>query len=205
MPSTIEVLRNLVPAEHIRFSDELKYPDDDKNGNRGNPLLRIKCPLIQFGNDQHDLSTSVWGLNQPHPDAKDQTAHELVLLVSPEKEEKIREVDAFFQARELRSLFKKEKTFEFVPLLKDTDEGIALKVKVKIDGTEVIKTLDAEGMMVSGSKESLNRGCQCLVVGTFKTMWFNEQTGKCGAKLTATRILVQPGTGVDEADMFVLA
>ena len=197
------LIRDFDPSTML-FAPELKYPD----GDHGTPLVRVQCPMIQINDDVNDMSLSRWGLNAPPADAKDQKAFTIEPVLTPVAEAKFREIEATLQKtfdEKGRAWFKKDKTMEFVPILKDTDEGVVARIKVVIDGKQVIKTLDGDGNMVDADKDLLNRGCRVLIVGTFKSMWFNEVRGTYGAKFVASRILVKPGTcEIAAEDMFVL-
>jgi hypothetical protein len=175
----------------------------------GKYTVRAKPPtLVQFGDDQFDRMQSKWGLDRPHPDAQNQDIRTLALSVTSPGLAKLREVDAHVRrwvADNARMLFKKDKTFEYLPLVKDTDDGPVLKIKVNCGARPTkIKALAEGGKVVDGTwAADLGAGCEALVLASLTGIWFDET--RCGVTLATSAILVKPGVDELTPDSFVLA
>ena len=113
--------------EFLNFGEKA-HERDDGTGN-----VRLKMSAVQLGNDQHDRMTAPYGLSRPYGD-EDPSKRNLELIVhDPEMLNKFHELDAHIPTvyeDKSRSWFKKTKKPEYKPLLKETEHGTVVTVKV---------------------------------------------------------------------------
>ena len=199
-------LHDLTPPEHMLFASEAKLKDGECLG-----TVDLKMPIVQLG-DKDDLMTSTWGTNTIFVENKKVP---LDVLVPRDAELKFREVDQYIQATfeaNSRAWLKKDKTYTYKPMLKETDQGVVAKVKVVVEGTNAtsikLLTEDLKVKKEPGTLTSVNKGCQVLAYVSSNALWFNTKDCTYGVALTAKTLLVNPGADAPppfDADAMILA
>ena len=178
--------------EFLNFGEKA-HERDDGTGN-----IRLKMSAVQLGNDQHDRMTAPYGLSRPYGD-EDPSKRNLELIVhDPEMLNKFRELDAHIPTvyeDKSRSWFKKTKKLEYKPLLKETEHGTVVTVKVYCpehkNSTKIKELVEDGNKAVEGSIEALNPGSECLVLIKPDSLWYNKD--KYGVALVAKTIIVKRG------------
>jgi hypothetical protein len=199
-------LHDLTPPEHMLFASEAKLKDGEYRG-----IVDLHMPIVQLG-DKDDLMTSTWGTNTNFVENKKVP---LDVLVPRDAELKFREVDQYIQATfeaNSRAWLKKDKTYTYKPMLKETDQGVVAKVKVVVEGTNAtsikLLTEDLKVKKEPGTLTSVNKGCQVLAYVSSNALWFNTKDCTYGVALTAKTLLVNPGADAPppfDADAMILA
>ena len=199
-------LHDLTPTEHMLFASDAKLKDGEYRG-----TVAMKMPIVQLG-DKDGLMTSTWGTNTNFVENKKVP---LDVLVSRDAESKFREVEQYIQATfeaNSRAWLKKDKTYTYKPMLKETDQGVVAKVKVVVEGTKAtpikVLTEDLKVKKEPGTLTSVNKGCQVLAYVSSNALWFNTKDCTYGVALTAKTLLVNPGADAPppfDADAMILA
>ena len=200
-------LHDLTPTEHMLFASDAKLPNEASH--RG--TVDLKMPIVQLG-DKDDLMTSTWGINT---NFVENAKAPLELLVPRDAELKIKEIEQHIQTTfeaNSRAWLKKDKTYTYKPMLKETDQGVVAKVKVVVEGTNAtsikLLTEDLKVKKEPGTLTSVNKGCQVLAYVSSNALWFNTKDCTYGVALTAKTLLVNPGADAPppfDADAMILA
>ena len=120
-------------------------------------------------------------------------------------EDKIKETFAahsrtWFQGKD------KTSSYTFSPLVKDTDDGQVLKLKVK-DGTNLyLLTEDGKAIQKSATCTfaHVNRTCTVVPFVQSYSMWIDTKNHFFGVTLTAKILLVHPGLDEDPVESMLL-
>ena len=175
--------------------EAMGFDDATRTSPHGGTFVALKSPLlVQFGENQHDLVLSKWGLSKPMPGADD-TKRRLEFEPTPADEAKMRAFDehvAAAIAANTRSWFKKDKKLEYKPMLNERDGQAVGKVKVVCAGdkpTEVFRLSPDKTRATKTTYEALEvRGCKLLIAARASSIWFNAT--QVGVSFTALAILV---------------
>lgn len=87
--------------ECIKFDhDKVKTKEIDKEGKKSTVgYVTLKVAALQLGDDRNDRMVAPFGLSGLYPGEKEEYTRNLELLIPSEAlQDKIREMDAFFQA-----------------------------------------------------------------------------------------------------------
>ena len=166
-------------------------------------FVSLQMPVIRFP----DAMTSTYGIN---PNFQDNDRFPLELLVTPETEQLISKIEDHIQKTfhdNSRTWFKKDKqSFKFSPLLKITDQGTVIKMKV-VESRTTVKVFTDHGTVQkeNGTLKSLNRLCKVLPFLSANSMWVNTTDHTYGVSLTAKIVVVQPGLEEDVVESMLLS
>lgn len=170
----------------------VKLKEGDHRGS-----VPLKMPTLQVG-AKDALVPSTYGVN---PAFAENGRAPLELLLNPAQEATVRDLETHVQkmfADNARAWFKKDKTFVFKPMLRETETGMVLKTKVVTDGPRatVVKLLTPDGKMQRepGTLTSVNYGCEVVAYVQSSQLWFNTLDCTYGVALTAKALFVKPGT-----------
>ena len=194
------LLQNFDPTTGMTFGADFEMRDGDQFGS-----VRLSMPVLHFP----EPLTSKYGVN---PNFEDNGRYPLELSVTPEIEDKITKIEDHIQRsfdENARTWFKKDKksSYTFSRLLRETDDGIVLKIKVNNntmmrilseDGTTILKTETA-------TIAHVNRHCKILPFLQSYSLWVNTKDHTYGVSLTAMILLVQPGLKEDVLESMILS
>ena len=153
---------------------------------------------LQFGKGKDDMMNSKFGLSKPF---KNESGDKLNFEFTPTEADatKLVEMDNFFREQineSARTWFKKDKKFEYKPLL-TVDRNGQNKAKVKVvvraeneaNITDVYQ-LDDEVSIVKKDSDALKTyDSKVCIVAKSSSMWFSS--GQCGVSLNAVAIVVR--------------
>ena len=178
-------------VSHITLGDEIKY------GKVGNSFLPFTSRIeVQFGKGKDDMMNSRFGLSKPF---KNESGDKLNLEFTPTEVDasKLAEMDNFFREQvneNGRAWFKKDKKFEYKPLLSvDNDGRNIAKVKVIVRAEDKITDvyqLDDEDNIVKKDSDALKTcNSKVCIIAKSTSMWFSN--GQCGVSFNAVAIVVR--------------
>jgi hypothetical protein len=195
------LLENLDPSTQMMIG-EFRHKEGDRFAyvQLSMPILHIPEPL-----------TSKYGVN---PNFEDNGRYPLELSITPEIEERILKIEDFIQkmfSDYSRHWFKKDKTkdkFVFSNMLRATEEGTVLKVKVNKNNT-MMKILSEDATTILTKEEGtiahLNRHCKVFPFLQSYSLWIDTQKRTYGVSLAAKILLVQPGLQEDAFESMLLS
>ena len=189
------IFHNVNPTEDLKFMPKAKKaPNVD-----GLLKVAVKGPFMQSGVDQNDLRGSLWGIN---PEFEEFQRNNFEFTSTPEDEAKIAEIDELTmktfndKSRAWTGKDNQASKYTYVSLLKPTDDGEVVKMKVIADpeskNATVVKVLTEDDKIVDGTLKSVTRGCQVLVIAEIPKLWIDTFKLQYGLTLIAKMILVKP-------------
>ena len=194
------LLQNLDPTNQMMIA-EFRHNEGDRFASvkLAMPMLHIPEPL-----------TSKYGIN---PNFEDNGRYPLELAITPEIEEQVMKIEDYIQkmfSDYSRHWFKKDKTkdkFVFSNMLRATEEGTVLKVKVNKD--TMMKILSEDGTTILQKEEAtiahVNRYCKVHPFLQSHSIWIDTQKRMYGISLTAKILLIQPGDQEDAFESMLLS
>ena len=194
------LLENLDPSTQMMIG-EFRHKEGDRFAyvQLSMPILHIPEPL-----------TSKYGVN---PNFEDNGRYPLELSITPEIEERIMKIEDFIMkmfSDYSRHWFKKDKTkdkFVFSNMLRATEDGTVLKVKVIKD--TMMRLLSEDGTAILKKEEAtiahLNRQCKVRPFLQSYSLWIDTQKRTYGVSLAAKILLIHPGLAEDAFESMLLS
>ena len=193
--ATVTMLNNFDPTQ-MTFGTDFQIKEGAQFGS-----VRLTMPTLCI----RDPLTSTWGVNS---NFGENNRYPLELQVTDDIVSIITAMEDHTQktfAENSRAWIKKDKkNFTFSRLIKDTEDGPVLKLKVDQTKT-VVKTLNENNKVQTtvGTLSALNRFCSVRPFFTSTSLWIDTKNHTYGITLNAKILIVEPGLADDVTDAMI--
>ena len=189
--SMTTLLENVDPSAQMMIG-EFRHKEGDQFAS-----VQFSMPMIHFSAPL----TSKYGVN---PNFEANGRFPLELSITPEIEDQITKIEDHIKKQFTdysHHWFKKDKKatpYVFSRMVRDTDEGTVLKVKLNKD--TMMKILSEDGTTIKSDEATIahvNRHCKILPFLQSYSLWIDTQKKTYGCSLTAKILLIIPGVRED--------